>query len=170
MGKGFNCCNEVIEWIKNNVPKGSTILELGSGKGSTLHLCDDYDLYSIEHEKRWMNKFDSTYIYAPIKDGFYDIDVLKEKLPDKYALIFVDGPPRKIDGKKIGRKGFGENLDLFNTDCIIIFDDSDRGRERKLIASVCEQLGREVIHYKGHDHRGKGTYFAIMAKEEKDGV
>ncbi len=167
MGKGFNCCDEIIEWIKNNIPKGSTILELGSGKGSTQYLCDDYDLYSIEHEKRWLNKFDSTYIYAPIKDGFYNTDILKKELPEEYALILVDGPPRKIDGKKVGRKGFGENLDLFNTNCVIMFDDSDRGREKKLIASVCEQLGREVVQYKGHDHRGKGTYFAVMVKEEE---
>ena len=165
MGKGFNCCNELIEWIKENIPKGSTILELGSGKGSTQHLCDDYDLYSIEHEKKWLNKFNSTYIYAPIKDGFYDKDILKKKLPKEYVLILIDGPPRKIDGKKIGRKGFGENLDLFNTDCIIIFDDSDRGRERKLVTSVIEQLGRGVTQHKGRDHRGKGTWFAVMNKE-----
>lgn len=166
MGKGFNVCNELIEWIKNNVPKGSTIVELGSGKGSTQSLCVDYNLYSIEHDKKWLNKYKSNYIYAPIKDEFYDIEVLKRELPKEYDLILVDGPPRKIDGKKIGRKGFGEHLDLFNTDCFIIFDDSDRGREKNLIASVCDQLKREVVSYKGHDHRGKGTYFAVMNKKE----
>lgn len=166
MGKGFNCCNEIIEWVRENIPKGSTILELGSGKGSTQLLCDEYKMYSIEHMDKWIGKFNSIYIHAPIKDGFYDRKVLKKKLPKEYALILVDGPPRKIDGKKVGRKGFGENLDLFNTDCVIIFDDSDRGREKKLIASVCEQLNRDVVQYKGHDHRGKGTYFAVMAKEE----
>jgi len=170
MGKGFNCCNEIIEWIRENVPKGSTILELGSGRGSTQSLCHEYKMYSIEHDKKWLNRFDSSYIYAPIKDGFYDREVLKKELPTEYELILVDGPPRKIDGKKIGRKGFGENLDLFNTDCIIIFDDSDRGREKNLIASVCEQLGRSVTQYKGHDHRGKRTCFAVMGKEKKDGI
>ncbi len=166
MGKGFNVCNELVEWIKNNLPKGSIILELGSGNGSTKILCEDYKLYSIEHDKKWLNKYKSNYIYAPIKDGFYDVDILKKKLPKHYDLILVDGPPRKIDGAKVGRKGFGEHLDIFNTDCIIIFDDSDRGREKKLIVSVCEKLGRDVVHYKGKDHRGKGTCFAVMDRKE----
>jgi len=163
MGKGFLMCNEIHEWVESNIPKGSTILELGSGKG-TLRLVENYKVYSIEHDKKWVNKYGSNYIYAPIKDGWYDIEAIKKGIPKQYDLIIVDGPPRKIEGKKIGRLPLSDHLDLFNTDVSIIVDDSDRGREMKLIKKMEEILGRDSRNYKGRDHRGKGTMFAIFDK------
>jgi hypothetical protein len=165
MGKGFLMCNEIHEWIEKNLPKGSTILELGSGKG-TARMVKNYNVYSIEHSQKWMNRYGSNYIYAPIKDGWYDIDSIKNSIPDHYDLLLIDGPPRKIDGKKVGRRPFGDHLDLFNTDVTIIVDDADRGREMKLLRSMKEKLGRDYKVIKGHDHRGKGTLFAIFDKVE----
>jgi len=165
MGKGFLMCNEIHEWIENNIPKGSTILELGSGKG-TLRLVENYTVYSIEHSKKWMDRYGSNYIYAPIKDGWYDIDAIQKGIPEHYDLLLIDGPPRKIDDKKVGRRPFSDHLYLFNTDVTIIVDDSDRGREMKLINDLVEKLGRGCKEYKGRDHRGKGTMFAIFDKVE----
>ena len=165
MGKGFLMCNEIHEWIEKNLPKGSTILELGSGKG-TLRLVENYIVYSIEHSKKWMNKYGSNYIYAPIKNGWYDIKSIENSLPEHYDLLLIDGPPRKVDGVKIGRRPLGDHLDLFNTDVYIIVDDSDRGREIKLLRSMVEKLGRDFTTHKGRDHRGKGTMFAIFDKVE----
>jgi hypothetical protein len=166
MGKGFLMCNEIHEWIESNIPKGGTILELGSGKG-TLRLVENYTVYSIEHSKKWMNKYGSNYIYAPIKNKWYDIEAIKKGIPEHYDVLLVDGPPRKIDGVKIGRLPLFDHLDLFNTDVPIIIDDADRGREMKLIELMKEFLGRECITYKGRDHRGKGTRYAIFDKIEK---
>ena len=162
MGKGFLMCNEIHEWIEDNIPKGSTVLELGSGKG-TIRLVDSYTVYSIEHSKKWMNRYGSNYIYAPINDGWYDVEAIKKGIPDHYDVLLIDGPPRKIEGiGKVGRGKFFYNMDLFNTDVPIIVDDSDRGREMKLLDEMAEKLGRSYKNHKGRDHRGKGTMFAIF--------
>ena len=165
MGKGFLMCNEIHEWIENNISKGSTILELGSGKG-TLRLVENYTVYSIEHSKKWMDRYGSNYIYAPIKNGWYDIEAVKNGIPESYDLIIIDGPPRKVDGVKIGRRPLSNHLDLFDTDVTIIVDDADRGREMKLLIDMKEKLGREYSISKGKDHRGKSTLFAIFDKKE----
>jgi len=164
MGKGFLMCNEIHEWIENNISNGSTILELGSGKG-TARMVKNYTVYSIEHSKKWMNRYGSNYIYAPIKDGWYDVEAIKKGIPEHYDLLLVDGPPRKVDGVKIGRRPLGDHLDLFKTNVPIIVDDSDRGREMKLLKYMVEKLGRDYTSHKGRDHRGKGTMFAIFDKE-----
>ena len=79
----------------------------------------------------------------------------------------VDGPPRKIDGVKIGRRPLSDHLDLFNTDVTIVVDDADRGREMKLLRDMKEKLGREYIVNKGKDHRGKSTLFAIFDRKSQ---
>ena len=56
-------------------------------------------------------------------------------------------------------------MDLFKTNVPIIVDDSDRGREMKLLKYMVEKLGRDYTSHKGRDHRGKGTMFAIFDKE-----
>ena len=62
---------EAFEWIENNIPFGSKILEIGSGKGSE-RLAVNYTLFSVEHNPEWINKYNSNYIYAPIK--FFEQD------------------------------------------------------------------------------------------------
>ena len=154
-------CNEIHEWIEENIPKGSTVLEIGSGKG-TRRLVENYEVYSIEHSKKWFDRYGSNYIYAPIKDGWYDVEAIKNGIPDHYDVLLIDGPPRKIDGNKVGRGKFFDNMDLFNTNVPIIVDDSDRGREMKLLIKMEEKLGRGYTTHKGRDARGKGTMFAIF--------
>ena len=155
-------CNEIHEWIESNIPIGSTILELGSGKG-TIRLCENYIVYSIEHSDKWMNRYGSNYIHAPIKNDWYDVEAIKEGIPKHYDLLLIDGPPRKIEGiGKVGRGKFFDNIDLFNTDVPIIVDDSDRGREMKLLVKMEEKLGRKFTTHKGRDARGKGTMFSIF--------
>ena len=78
---------ELYDYILANLPKGSTILELGSGKG-TARLFENYTVYSIEHSKKWLNRYGSNYIYAPIKNGWYDIEAIKKDIPDHYDLLF----------------------------------------------------------------------------------
>lgn len=129
---------QLYNWIIKNIPKKSTILELGSGTGS-IELAKLYNLYSVEHDKKWLNLTKkSNYIYAPIKNGWYDIDILKKKLPKEYDLILVDGPPGNI-----GREGFLKNLKLFNTNVPIIIDDSNRLNESIIFEELVSKLGRK---------------------------
>ena len=109
---------KAIEWIKDSFDHGSTILELGSGQGTGV-LSKYFKMISIEHDERFLNKYQSDYIHAPIKDGWYDSKVMTSKVPQiSYDLLIVDGPPRII-----GREGMLFHLNLFRNDRPALFDD-----------------------------------------------
>jgi hypothetical protein len=137
-----------MQYILEVLPANSTILELGSGTG-THELAKFYNMYSVEDNKKWVGKYDSHYIHAPIRNygsyRWYDIKILRKNLPNTYDLILIDGPTGKI-----GRGAFYENLFLFNTNSILIFDDVNRPAELKLIQNVAQELGRPYKIYPGH--------------------
>lgn len=147
---GWSIKKELIDYIKTILPANNIILELGSGSG-TIELCKTFKVYSIEHDKEWLNFYKtSNYIYAPIRNyeayqyapiknyesyKWYDVANIKKNLPSKYDLILVDGPPGWI-----GRMGFFYNLNIFNTNIPIIFDDINRKNEYILATNVAETL------------------------------
>lgn len=129
---------ELYRWIRNNLKEGNTILELGSGDGTRL-LSERYKMYSIENNEKWLNKYDSTYIHAPIKNNWFDVEVLKKELPNDYDLILVDAPPGFNEN---ARMGFYTNIELFNTSVPIIIDDIHRPGERRLADNLKEMFGK----------------------------
>lgn len=150
-----------FDYIRKILPKGKTILELGSGWG-TSELAKHYKMISIEHDDKYLEQYDSEYIYAPIKlydsgwpapdiienDGWYDISALEFYLKDKkYDMILVDGPPgwegSAGPGKTIGRGGFYKHLDLFNTKVPIIIDDINRKPEYILMKKLSKKLNKK---------------------------
>ena len=83
----------VYDFILKKVAPGSTVVELGGGECSTRSLGQKYNLYTIEHDNKWLNYADyTTYIHAPISDGWYDRASLKDKLPTDIKMVLVDGP------------------------------------------------------------------------------
>lgn len=152
---GWAIQESCFNFIKEILPEGSTILELGSGIG-TDYLSKHYKMYSIENYREWIDKYDSTYIFAPIKfydsewttpdlpsekgphqSGWYDPAMIEGKLPEKYDLILVDGP-----NGMFGRGGFLKHLGMFNTNVPIIFDDINRPAEYEMMVKVSEIVGR----------------------------
>tara|TARA_R110002126_G_scaffold85314_1_gene206748 strand:+ start:943 stop:1443 length:501 start_codon:yes stop_codon:yes gene_type:complete len=148
---GWAMEKSTFDFIRKILPKGKTILEIGSGFG-TGEMAKHYNMYSIEATAQWVNKYDSTYIYAPIKmyndeytapdipesNGWHNVDILAKELPKiEYDLIFIDGPEGKY-----GRGGFLKHIDLFNTNVPMIFDDINRPHEMILMEKVSELLGR----------------------------
>ncbi len=128
--------NEAINWIYDNIPSDSSILELGSGFGTEI-LSKKYKMTSIEQDEDWLYKFKTNYIYAPIENGFYKVDNLSN-LPKYYDLLIIDGPT-KISG---GRMGIIEHLDFFFLDCPIIIDDTNREDElyiTKYLSSITKR-------------------------------
>lgn len=113
----------VYDWMVNHLPEGKTILELGSGN-STQVLVSKWKVVSVEENIDWVNKYHTNYIHAPIKNNYYDIDILKEKLPVKYDLMLVDGPAYG------NRNNMLNHLDIFNIESsgcsIFVFDDVER--------------------------------------------
>lgn len=134
---GWSIDKDLFDYIRNILPVGKRILELGSGWASG-EFSKYYTIFSVEHDTQWIGKFETLYIYAPIKNGWYDVNVLKNLLPRDYDLILVDGPP-----KSIGRKGFLKNIDLFKNDIPIIFDDVNRDKEYNLMVKVAKILNRK---------------------------
>jgi hypothetical protein len=153
---GWAIQESCYEFIKKTLPKGSTILELGSGIG-TDYLSKHYKMYSIENYLEWVDKYDSTYIFAPIEfyndkwtapdlpgddtsiqSGWYNPELVKNNLPESYDLILVDGP-----NGSFGRGGFLKHIDMFNTNVPIIFDDINRECEMQLMIKVAEHIKRK---------------------------
>jgi hypothetical protein len=163
---GWAIQESCLNFIKQILPEGKTILELGSGLG-TDYLSKHYVMYSIENYKEWVGVYKSTYIYAPIKNynnewttpdlpgegspkqtGWYDPDIVKNNLPTHYDLILVDGP-----NGMFGRGGFLKHLDWFNTNVPIVFDDINREADRQLMIKVSEKIGKpynELDKYTGY--------------------
>ena len=143
----------VYSWIEENIPKGNTILELGSGESSKRLLEMGYVVYSVEHDLRYLNKyFGVMYFYAPIREhkpvaGFehhqwYDKDVVRT-IPHNYSLIIVDGP----QGGYFGRSGFLKYFDFFDMSVPIIFDDLHRKAEMTLAQKISAMLKKPLVIY-----------------------
>ena len=86
---------QCFDWMVENVPSGSKVLEFGSGIG-TGELVKHFDMTSIEQDAFWMNGFSgSRYIHAPIVEDWYSWEALEEgNLENDYAMILIDGPTR----------------------------------------------------------------------------
>jgi len=132
----FMIAKELYDWINNNVKKGATILELGSGKGSS-YLAENYKMFCVENNKGWM-KFDNiNYIYAHLNNGWYRIN--ERKLPKKYDLLIIDGPAGSYP-----RKLFLRHIEKFNLNIPIIIDDTHRSYEFAMANKLSELLKRDV--------------------------
>ena len=143
--------NTFHDWILQNLPNGSTMLEFGSGPGTTLFV-EKFKVYSIEHDIKYVDvEPKSTYVHAPIVVNpnnirWYDERIVRNFIKDlKYDLILVDGPLGSI-----GRSGIKNILDVLKTETIpVIFDDVNRPEELKLMIEVSQILGRGYEIYKG---------------------
>lgn len=136
---GWAICEGLFKWIRENLPEGSTILEFGSGRG-TIELTKYYNVYSVEQDSEWLGLAErSNYIHAPIKNGWYDTDILFSKLPDKYDLILVDGP--KGSGNRAGLRSYWH---MFNADVPIVMDDTNRIHEYSFALESAKVLDKKI--------------------------
>jgi hypothetical protein len=156
-----NISPKTIEIIESLVPRGGTILELGSGEGTQALADRDYNMVSVEHSEDWLHKYESTYIHADIRDvkptkqfpdtnKWYHPLVLKRSLPGiNYDLLLVDGPPRFIGEDKVGRGGLFKYMHFFNWSVPVIFDDTQREMEWKVAYQIARRLdgGRPLFTY-----------------------
>ena len=160
--------------IKEILPKGKTILEMGSGYGTDF-LSKYYNMISIENQPEWVGKYNSNNIEVPIKN--YEIDTVATeglfkvedndkytppKLPGEHTPTQIGWYDYKIlteklkdlkydliliDGPNgaIGRGGFLKHIDIFNTKVPIIFDDINREAEMKMMEEISKLLNRPYI-------------------------
>ena len=138
MASGVSINQNCVEYIKKILPKGSTILELGSGEGTTWLSDAGYNMYSVENQSEWFDRFPNhtTYINCrskmydnnytvppefPNDKGWFHPDDLFPNLPEDYDLILIDGPGGI--GHGWGRGGFWKHIEKFKTDVHLVFDD-----------------------------------------------
>ena len=131
---------EAFIWIEKNIPEGSSILEFGSGHGS-VRLSKRFSVTSIEHDPEWLGVASVDYIHAPIvenphatkagEEGWYDVSIVMEQMPEDFDLVIIDGPPGVI-----GRTGILSVVELLSKARWIIVDDVDREPESRLCKSM----------------------------------
>jgi hypothetical protein len=137
-----------FEYILKNIPKGSKVIELGSGHCSTPALSWFYELYSIEHNPEFANIYPNVnYLVADNASGWYNRDAVKAFIPKDHTFVLIDGTHRA---------GILKNLDIFNPDAVYMIHDTYRPDEIQLAHDLGKALGRVPVF---HD---KGDYFAII--------
>lgn len=136
--EGAGIPQEMYEWISARFPENSNILEFGAGYTSTKALSAKFNLYSVEHDPKFIGVYDSNYIYAPLDPeyGWYSTKDLEEVIQISPKLVLIDGPPGT--GKRFG---ILKNLDLIKGAEIIVVDDTNRPSERLLVELLADQLG-----------------------------
>ena len=108
--------------IKQARESKTDIVECGSGISTlAMAVCTEKMVYCLEHSPIWaehIRKNAEKYgiknievIYAPIKDGWYDV----KSIP-KSDLVVCDGPPRAYSDRNILK-------DFIKHDCKVLFDD-----------------------------------------------
>ena len=167
---GWSITEMCFDYIRDILLEGKTILELGSGEG-TKELAKHYKMYSIENYKEWIDKYDSTYIYAPIRKyqkesdkSWWNDEEINFTAPE--GISSEDGSvtqkgwfdpdivkselPKEydlilVDGPNgmFGRGGFYKYLHWFKSDVPIIIDDIDRKAEEELMILVSKKLNRK---------------------------
>jgi hypothetical protein len=148
---------ELLLLIKDLIPPGSEILELGSGFG-TGELAKTFKMTSIEHYSGWVGLYDSHYIHAPLVNGWYDASIIRQNVSNGYAALLVDGP----SGSE-RRAKFIDHLNLFDLSKWIIFDDIHREHEYNCFVKLAGRVSRP--HFMLQDTRGKA--FGIIVPEEE---
>lgn len=142
-----------FEFILKNIEIGSGIVEIGSGYCSTKAFSKFYKLTSIDDNIEYINLYDGvSYIHAPITNGWYDVKIVEQNLPDDYKMVFVDGPLGSGN-----RGGLLNNLDIFKKDTIFIFHDTYRDHEIKLANDVASKLNKKITF-----HSGGGDFWAMV--------
>ncbi|MFN9903142.1 MAG: hypothetical protein ACK55Z_31100, partial [bacterium] len=95
--------------------------------------------YSIEHDEKWLGLVpESNYIYAPLIDGWYDVEILKNELPKHYDLLLVDGPVGE------NRINIINHYEMFKQNIPIIIDDTNRENDRNMSIFLSEKLDKKI--------------------------
>lgn len=135
--------DEVFTFLKHRLIASSAVLELGSGAGTRKLVQLFGRVHTVEHDALYLNQAEGAqYIHAQIEDGWYSARTLRERLPDRYDCLVVDGPPGVI-----GRAGLLRHLDLFQPVPTVV-DDVHRRPEHDLAVSLARAWKMDLsIHY-----------------------
>lgn len=131
-------------WIRRNIERGGSIVELGGGLVSTRLLHKRFRLFTIESDTKYLNLFNSTYIHAPIDESgwFNQAAITEAGLPLEMDLLIVDGPPGHV-----GRQGIIQFHNCLPKVKFILVDDTDRQPEFRLSVELAAKLDGSLAHF-----------------------
>lgn len=157
----------MLQFMIQTIPKGSTILEFGSGRG-TQKLSETFNMLSIEESLDWVGRYDSEYAHVEIENGWYDTDKVNDFIKNKtYDAILIDGPGAGVRNKIVDLISSGK-LKL-NTDVHIIIDDAEREDGYELSITMSNLLKREckVVEYDNdYNHDTEPSAFSYIKPKE----
>ena len=140
------------KFLRDHVQAGSVVVELGSGSG-TAKLAERFSVVTVEHDPQYVGRVGGVvYIHAPIVNGWYNVDDLRQQLPPKYAALIIDGPPGDI-----GRSGILQHLDLFDWSVPVLVDDCQRPVDFALARQLERVTGRTLQVYADSYNKVFGT-------------
>ena len=64
---GNSISRSLYQYLEDTLPKGKTILELGSGWG-TGKLAERWNVWSVEDDVKWAGKYNDQYFEVPLKN------------------------------------------------------------------------------------------------------
>lgn len=149
--------HQALRYLATRLPElHGFVVELGSGHGSAIlseMLSPGARLVSVEHDERFFGLVSgTTYIMAPLKNGWYDREALCVlPPPHEIAALIVDGPIR-------GRQALLHHLDLFPPHVPLLLDDVHRAEEKALVTQLAK---RRRDFYSVH-HAPCGRAFATF--------
>lgn len=151
---GWALSEQAMKWIYDNIPEGSTVLELGSGTG-TKELVKKYTVYSVESNVSWFGLVpESNYIHCPLttyvansgeRFKWYKTSVLVEKMPDNYDFLIIDAP---VGEDRVNILHF---LHLFNFDVPVLIDDTHRGLDRDMALKIALFKKKDFDEFVGRE-------------------
>ncbi len=150
----YDCFKAIVTHMK-----GSNLLEFGSGH-TTIELAKFFQVYSVEDKAEWLVTtnpkvhpihceicpLSETNPVIPSHTTWFDCNILNKALEGvEIDGILIDGPP-----KKVGRSGFVLWLKLYlsshpSPKPLLIFDDTERPDEQKLVHFICENFDYKVL-------------------------
>lgn len=131
------------------------IIEAGSGLSTILMAAaSEHPVYALEHAQKHAIELEHMAAQAgvgskiflvtcPIKNRFYDVEADKDALPDKFAVGFLDGPPRQIGDRMRFFDEFGERCNA------ILMDDADDESFMRKVRVWTETHGRSLQESNG---------------------
>jgi hypothetical protein len=142
--EGNSISRDLYDYLLDTLPEGKTILELGSGWG-TSQLLQHWNVWSVENNKKWFQMYNPQSVFIPITDGWYDYDQIKyfmHNMMGEYDLLLVDGP---YDN----RGPLVDNYHLFDHDprIPIVFDDIKREEGTEIMKAISKRLNRPYEIY-----------------------
>lgn len=145
--------------IQKLLKPGSTILEFGTGNGTT-ELLKNFNIISVEHDENWTvvksGKYKHAVIYAPLEKhsivGWYDKMWYSERILDKnlewynYDAIIIDGP----NGVN-GRAGIVDYFPKLRQDVPIFMDDIHVQKYMKIFNRIAGKRKKEIVKVNWYD-------------------